>query len=58
MTVRVGELTSEVVPEPEASTAPTDGAAGWSWDELERQEELLARLQSDRARTGAEGFDD
>jgi hypothetical protein len=59
VTVHVGELTSEVVTEPEVGTsAQAQGSDGWTWDELEKQEELIARLHSDRMRTSAEGFDD
>jgi len=59
VTVHVGELTSEVVPEPEASSSrQAEGDGGWTWQELDRHEEMLARLHSDRLRTSAEGFDD
>lgn len=59
MTVHVGELTSEVVPEPEvAGGTGGEGGGGWTWDDLDWQEELLARLRWERERTRAEGFDD
>jgi hypothetical protein len=59
MTVHVGELTSEVVPEPEpASGGQSEGGGGWTWQELDRQEDLLARLRWERERTCADGFDD
>jgi hypothetical protein len=59
MAVHVGELTSEVVPAPEAGDmAPAQGSGAGSWEELERVEELVSRLRSEEARTRAEGFDD
>ncbi len=59
MTVHVGEMASEVVPEPELPTgSQAEGGGGWTWDELDRQEEMLARLHRERERTYAEGFDD
>ena len=59
MTVHVGELTSEIVAEPEVSGGgQAEGAGGWTWEELDRQEEMLARLRWEAERTCAEGFDD
>lgn len=59
MSVHVGELTSEVVPAPEAGEiAPAPSSSSSMWDDLERVEELAARLRCDEVRTRAEGFDD
>jgi hypothetical protein len=59
MSVHVGELTSEVVPAPEAADmAPAPGSSSSMWDDMERVEEQATRLRCDDARTRAEGFDD
>lgn len=57
MSVHVGEMTSEVIAEPETE-APAEGlTSGWSWAEEDRHRALEQRLAMDRARTRAEGFD-
>lgn len=54
MTVHVGELTSEVVPEDEPRAAPPAPDR----DPEERLRETHEWLAADAARTRAEGFDD
>jgi hypothetical protein len=56
MPVHLDQLTSEVVPEPEANAAPAESRDG-ALDPA-RLSQLLARLSEDRRRVAAEGFDD
>ena len=56
MPVHIGELSTEVVPEPEPPPGPRDG--GEVWENLTRVRELQSALLRDRLRTAAEGFDD
>lgn len=56
MPVHIGELSTEVIPEPEPPPGPRDG--GERSGELMRLRESQAALLRDRLRTAAEGFDD
>ena len=57
MAINVGQLTTDVIPEPEPSS---DGAAQETraWEIIERTREAYSRLMRDRCRTAAEEFDD
>jgi hypothetical protein len=55
MAVRVGELTTEVTPEPEAPVASEGVEQG---DEREQVRKALERLKALELRTRSEGFDD
>jgi hypothetical protein len=60
VTVHVGEMTSEVVVEPEpdsGATGEAGQAGGWTWADEDRFRALQERTYIDRARTRAEGFD-
>lgn len=58
MSVHVGEVTSEVVVEPEPAAGETEGqAGGWTWADEDRFRALQERLDIDHARTRARGFD-
>jgi hypothetical protein len=57
MSVHVDQVTSEVIPEPEAATAGEAEAGSWTWADEDRFRALQRRTQVDRARTRAEGFD-
>lgn len=56
MAVAVDQLTTEVIPEPEPSSA--SGSPDQTWDIVMRAREAHARLLRDRSRTAAEAFDD
>ncbi len=56
MSVHIGELTSEVIPEPEQAGAGAQGAPEPEAHENVRR--AHARLVRDLRRTAAEGFDD
>jgi hypothetical protein len=62
VTVHVGELTSEVTPEPEPGAAAGDvhliREAILPWAEVDRHRALRCWLAENAARTRAEGFDD
>lgn len=56
MPVHVDQLSTEVIPEPEA---PQGGGGEESrWQQLMRWRQLQANAIRDRLRTSAEGFDD
>jgi len=57
MTVRIDEITTEVVPTPEPSPA-TDTRQGMDWEERTRLEALHALIRRDELRTRAHGYDD
>lgn len=57
MAINVGQLTTDVIPEPE----PSSGGASqetMAWEIIERTREAYSRLMRDRCRTAAEEFDD
>lgn len=56
MPVHIGELSTEVIPEPEPPPGARDGGPGWV--EVTRVRESQSALLRDRLRTAAEGFDD
>jgi hypothetical protein len=56
MAVHIGELSTEVIPEPEPPPGARDGGSGW--EEVTRVRESQSALLRDRLRTAAEGFDD
>jgi hypothetical protein len=56
MPVHIGELTTEVIPEPEPPPGADNGGAGW--EAVTRVRESQAALSRERLRTAAEGFDD
>lgn len=56
MPVHIGELSTEVIPEPEPPPGARDGGSGW--EEVTRVRESQSALSRDRLRTAAEGFDD
>jgi hypothetical protein len=56
MPVNVGEIVSDVIPEPEASAS--GGGSEPEWQRAARLRALEAWLRRDRLRTAAEGFDD
>ena len=57
MAVNIEQLTTEVIPEPEPSTAGGSGETK-SWDVIQKTREAYSRWMRDRCRTAAEGFDD
>jgi hypothetical protein len=57
MTLRVDEITTEVVPAPEPAPA-TETRETMEWEELAKLEALRARMLRDALRTGARGYDD
>jgi hypothetical protein len=58
MAVHIGELSTEVIPEPEPPPGARDGGSGSGWEEVRRVRESQSALLRDRLRTAAEGFDD
>ena len=60
MTVRIGEMTSQVetMPEGAARAAAPDARSGELWQELERLRSIRAALMDRERRTRCEGFDD
>jgi hypothetical protein len=58
MGVHVDNAFSEVVPEEEPRAESGGGGASSPWEEAERVAAAVARAAMERARTGAEGFDD
>jgi hypothetical protein len=60
MTVRIGEITSEVIPEPEVTSgaAQSGGRSSESRETVEAVRVALSSLIRDRMRTRAESFDD
>jgi hypothetical protein len=57
MSVHIGEVTSEVVPEPEPAVEGGAEVGASTWAEQDRFRALQERLDMDRARTRAHGFD-
>jgi hypothetical protein len=57
MTVRIDEITTEVVPTPEPPPA-TETRPGMDWEERVRMEALHALIRRDELRTRARGYDD
>jgi hypothetical protein len=58
MAVAVDQLTTEVIPEPEPSSANGSPDKDQTWEIVMRAREAHARLLRDRSRTAAEAFDD
>lgn len=57
MGTHVDELTSDVSVEPEPAPGPAAGPPP-DWESLARLREQQCRMEQDRRRTAAEGFDD
>jgi hypothetical protein len=58
MGVHVGQMSTDMKAEPEPPSGGAAPAQAPRWDELARLREQMARLEHDRRRTRAEGFDD
>jgi hypothetical protein len=59
MTVRIGEMTSDVIVEPEAAPAGANAPRGSeSWKRVEALRNAQAEFYRVRMRTRAEAFDD
>ncbi len=58
MPVNIGELTSEVVPEPESSPPAASVGEDRMWVELRRHRRNERRREQEESRTRARGFDD
>ncbi len=58
MNVRIAEMTSELMAPAEPGTTGAGGPRETPWQELDRVRRLEARVERDRARTRARGFDD
>jgi hypothetical protein len=56
MAVNVGEIVSNVTPEPEPQMSGSSSDPDWK--RAAQAREMYARLCRDRMRTAAEGFDD
>jgi hypothetical protein len=59
MTVRIDEITTEVVATPDPAPSPaTEAREGMDWQERVKAEALGALIRRDELRTRAHGYDD
>lgn len=58
MPVQIGELSTEILAQPEAGSAASQSDTGPQWQETERTRRARIELDNRNARTRARDFDD